>query len=93
MLICGNPPEDPILHYHTGGSTATPMLYSFPQRYELAYKKELDHFVDCVLDPSKPVLVKRSETLLSSRVADACERSFKEGKMVSLEPEPLPHKF
>lgn len=93
MLICENVPKDPILHYHTEGSTTTPILYSFPERYALAYQKELDHFLDCVLDPSKPLLVKRAETLLSNRVINACERSFKEGKMVPLEPEPLPHKF
>jgi len=56
----------------------------------LAYRRELDHFIDVVLDPSKPLSVTRDQTLLSSRVANACERSQREGKMVELEPAPPP---
>ena len=48
----------------------------------------MDHFVDLVLDPTKQCLVKKDEVILISRIANACDRSLKEGKMVELEPVP-----
>ena len=90
MLVCENSHEEPVFCYGTEGAISTPLFYSFPQRYELAYRHELDHFINVVLDPSKPLSVTRDQTLLSSRVANACERSQREGKMVELEPAPSP---
>ena len=55
----------------------------------MAYEQELDHFVSLVLDPTKQCAVTRDEVLLCTRVANACERSHKEGKMVELEPIPV----
>ena len=88
MLLCENPPKDSVLTFNSEGTTGANTFYSFPQRYELAYRYEMDHFACVLLDPSKELLVKRADTLLSSRVADACERSQKEGKMVTLAPSP-----
>ena len=50
----------------------------------------MDHFVGLVLDPSKPCAVSKEHVLLCTRIANACERSQKEGKIVGLEPVPLP---
>ena len=57
-------------------------------RFKVAYEREMDHFVDLVLDPTKQCLVKKDEVILVSRIANACDRSLKEGKMVELEPVP-----
>ena len=56
----------------------------------MAYEREMDHFVDLVLDPSKPCLVTRDDVVLCTRIANACEQSQKEGKMVELDPVPQP---
>lgn len=88
-LACENPQSSVFLS-GVNGRTTSYLHPSFPTRYEAAYKLELDHFVDSILDPSKPLLINRDDVLLSSRVANACERSYKEGKMVALEPAPPP---
>ena len=90
MLVCENPRVDAVHCYDTEGSASSPLFYSFPQRYELAYRHELDHFIDVVLDPSKSLSVTREQTLLASRVANACIKSQEEGRMVELEPAPPP---
>ena len=54
----------------------------------MAYEREMDHFVDMVLDRSVKCAVTRNDVVLCTRVANACERSYKEGKMVELEPVP-----
>ena len=60
-------------------------------RFKVAYEREMDHFVSLVLDPTKECAVTRDEVLLCTRVANACERSQREGKMVELEPLPVQH--
>ena len=60
----------------------TASVYSFPQRYKESYEIELEHFLSVVLDPTLQVSVTKEDVLLSNDVADACERSLKEGKMV-----------
>ena len=50
----------------------------------------MDHFVDMILDRSVKCAVSRDDVLLSTRIANACERSQKEGRMVELEPVPQP---
>ena len=88
MLVCENVREDTNLMYNNDGCTASPVQFSFPQRFKEAYQRELDHFVDLVLDPSKPCAVTKEEVLLCARVANACERSQKEGRIVGLDPMP-----
>ena len=88
MLLCKNAHDDPNFLYDSKGCTGSPVQDSFPQRFKEAYQKELDHFVDIVLDPSKPCAITRDDVLRCSRIADACERSQKEGRMVELEPPP-----
>lgn len=57
-------------------------------RFKIAYERELDHFVDLILDPSKPCAVSRDDVVLCTRIANACEKSQKECKMVELDPIP-----
>ena len=54
----------------------------------MAYEREMDHFLDMILDPSEKGLITRKDVVLLTRVANACQRSQKEGEMVELEPEP-----
>jgi myo-inositol 2-dehydrogenase/D-chiro-inositol 1-dehydrogenase len=89
MLLCVNVREDPVHHFTDSGSTASVVQYSFPQRFQVAYEREMDHFVGLVLDPTKQCAVTRDEVLLCTRIANACERSQKEGRMVELEPLPV----
>ena len=88
MLICENPRKDSVVCYNNQGTTASNTHYSFPQRYEVAYRRELDFFIDSVLDPTKKLLVTRDDIVLSLRIANACDRSMREGRMVGLEPLP-----
>jgi myo-inositol 2-dehydrogenase/D-chiro-inositol 1-dehydrogenase len=88
VLLCENVREDPCFHYTSSGSTASQVQHSFPQRFEVAYKREMDHFVDMILDPETQCAVTREDVVLCTRVANACERSQREGKMVGLEPIP-----
>ena len=37
MLVCENARDDSALHYSDSGCSASPILYSFPQRYESMY--------------------------------------------------------
>ena len=65
--------------FSADGGKTPPLQHSFPQRYEQAYLQEMEHFISVVRDPSIPLAVTKKEVILSSRVADACERSLKEG--------------
>ncbi len=84
MLRVENVSQDSVVLSNEGGVTQKPLLFSFPQRYEAAYREELDHFITVLRDPSVPLCVTREQTLLASRVADACEVSLKEGRAVDL---------
>lgn len=88
-LVCENP-QSPVFLSGVSGRTTSYLHPSFPTRYQAAYKLELNHFINSILDPGKPLLINREDVLLSSRVANACERSYKEGRMVPLEPAPAP---
>ena len=90
MLVCENVTEDPVTCYSQDGVTSAKVVYSFPQRYEKAYRRELDEFIDVIRDPSLSLKVQRKDTLLTTRVANACEKSAQEGRMVPLEPVPEP---
>jgi myo-inositol 2-dehydrogenase/D-chiro-inositol 1-dehydrogenase len=85
MIQVGNIVEDSVKSFDKEGGESSRYQHSFPQRYREAYVKEMEAFVAIVRDPTLPNPVTREAVLLSSRIAEACERSFKEGKMVSLE--------
>ena len=84
MLCMENIIEDSVSLSNKGGVTTKPLLYSFPQRYEQAYKLEMNHFIKILQDPSIPACVTREQTLLASQVAEACEVSVREGRAVEL---------
>ena len=84
MLRVENVHETPVQGATADSITSSVYQHSFPERYRQAYREELNHFIDVVLDPSVPLRVTKEQTLLASRIADACERSAKEGRMVEL---------
>lgn len=65
---------------HTGAHMP-PAFYSFDSRYVEAYRAEMLHFVDAVLD-AKPLLVTEEQCLLALRVVDAAAHSAKTGQRV-----------
>ena len=81
MLALNNIPDDSVVSSNSAGFTSSPLVYSFPSRYREAYYRELEHFLDVVLDPSQPLLVQEDDTIRCSRVASACEKSSKSKKM------------
>ena len=84
MLRVENVHKDPVQAANSDGVTSSTYLHSFPNRYKQAYREELNHFIDVILDPSIPLCVTKEQTLLSSRIAEACEISAKEGRMVEI---------
>ncbi len=84
MLRVENVSEDSVVLSDEDGVTQKPLLFSFPQRYEAAYRAELNHFISVLRDPSVQLCVTRKQTLLTSRVADACELSLREGRAIDL---------
>ena len=86
MLQVQNVSKEPISCYTEMGGATTPLQHSFPQRYEQAYLLELEQFLDIVQDPSRTCPVTKETVLLTSRIADACEVSMKEGRMVTFDP-------
>ncbi|XP_012271013.1 uncharacterized protein LOC105694692 [Orussus abietinus] len=65
------------------GLNTAPIWYSFPSRYRLAYRNEMNHFVDVVLGKCASHVLPK-EILAVSRIAAACEESARTGKMVDL---------
>lgn len=86
MLQVENIPKNSVKRFDQSGGSTPQLQYSFPQRYEEAYLREMDAFLSIVSDPILPCPVTKQDVLLSGRVADACERSLKEGRTVTLDP-------
>lgn len=69
--------------YGYRGPNTPPIYYSFASRFKLAYEYEMDHFLDIVLGKCEAI-VKPKETLAVSKIAAACEESYRTQKMVEL---------
>ncbi|KAI8440169.1 hypothetical protein MSG28_001560 [Choristoneura fumiferana] len=66
------------------GVKQTPIYYSFPSRYQLAYKLELEHFLD-VVQHGVPMEVTSWQTLAVSKIATAAEESARTSKAVDID--------
>ncbi|XP_063980711.1 inositol 2-dehydrogenase-like [Diachasmimorpha longicaudata] len=79
--------EQPIhcveTQYGHDGPRHAPIWYSFPSRFRLAYRREMDNFLDIVLGKHE-LNVKPKEVLAVSRIASACEESARTGKMIEI---------
>lgn len=65
------------------GMVGPPIWYSFASRFMIAYRRELDHFIDIVHGKAES-MVKSKEILAVSKIATACEESARTGKIVNL---------
>ena len=84
MLTSDNTTSLSSTLYSDGGITKKPYQVSFPQRYAKAYEQELCHFIN-VLRKKEVLLVTKDDVLRSWHVVDAIEKSFHNGKQVTLD--------
>lgn len=83
-LMSDNPLKS-ALHFGGGNGMMNDVLHhSFKQRYERAYEEEIVHFVDLITGKSKECLVKPQDTLRATFLAQACEDSWRLGKVIDL---------
>ena len=71
-----------------GGTTTSPILTSFPQRYADSYKLAMHSFISSVKS-SSAVAICRQSVIFSILVADAADRSLHTGKSVKIDYEKL----
>lgn len=90
--------EQPIhgvqTQYGVTGLTTAPLWHTRFSRFQLAYRLELEHFLDAVRGNVQPI-VQGKEILAVSKIAAACEESARTGNMVELKwaPGELPEKW
>jgi myo-inositol 2-dehydrogenase/D-chiro-inositol 1-dehydrogenase len=77
-----NTPHNDIYSNADGVQSAKP-LYFFLERYMLAYRNELDAFIDAV-ESGKPTSPSGYDGLMAQRLADAATESWKSGQPVKL---------
>lgn len=66
------------------GIKQTPIFYSFPSRYKVAYKRELEHFLD-VIQHGVQQEITSWQTLAVSKIATAAEKSARTGQSVEID--------
>jgi myo-inositol 2-dehydrogenase/D-chiro-inositol 1-dehydrogenase len=83
MVQAENRPRTTVVLSERDGSTRSPIDHSFPTRYLDAYRAEFACFLGCVRG-EREVPITHDDVRLSHRVADAAERSAREGQPVGL---------
>jgi len=83
MLQAENKQPTTMVLHNRQGISIDPNCYSFPQRYEHAYAKELDHFADIIMGKAIPKL-SHEDARKVAIIADAAEESARTGKPVSM---------
>ncbi|MGI9545149.1 MAG: Gfo/Idh/MocA family oxidoreductase [Cyclobacteriaceae bacterium] len=81
MAMVENEADHGVKVYNESGMSGATINYSFPQRYKLAYGKELEQFAINLYE-QKPHNVTREECLLAYLIADAAHESAVVGKAV-----------
>ena len=67
------------------GTHHAPVQYTFAQRYDGAYRAELDHIIE-ILDKGHEVCrIAAADSILVGFYADACEKSWKTGQKISVD--------
>lgn len=85
-LRVDNASETTVSRFDEGGGHGAFFPYSFAERYADAYRAELDHFAD-VLDGIATPSTGPHDSLRALRLADAAERSLRNGAPVRLKGE------
>ncbi|XP_021372135.1 uncharacterized protein LOC110462495 isoform X2 [Mizuhopecten yessoensis] len=83
MALAENPRESASVIDVQNGGKLNRLYDSFPQRFEAAFEKEIDHFVDC-LDGKDTPLIKKAECLLTMEIVEKGVESFKTGNVAYL---------
>lgn len=65
------------------GPQTTPIWYSFPSRFKLAYLTEFELFLDVVMGKRESP-IKANDFIAINKIATACEESARTGKIVTL---------
>ncbi|XP_033216590.1 inositol 2-dehydrogenase-like [Belonocnema kinseyi] len=65
------------------GPQKTPIWYSFPSRFKLAYVTEFELFLDVVMG-KKELPIKANDFIAINKIATACEESARTGKIITL---------
>ncbi len=83
MLRAGNVHNSTVEVAGKGGFTADPLLDFFLERYALAYRLELQHFIASIAKGKKPS-PSGEDGLKAQRLADAATKSWQTGKPVKV---------
>ncbi|MDH3684864.1 MAG: Gfo/Idh/MocA family oxidoreductase [Myxococcales bacterium] len=83
LLEAENRPQNTVVFSGAEGSTRAPIDYSFPTRYFDAYRAEFACFLRCVRGEAH-VPISHRDVRLNHRIADAAERSAREGRPIDL---------
>ncbi|CAH2091901.1 unnamed protein product [Euphydryas editha] len=78
------PSHSTELYIGQSGVTLNPIYYSFPSRYNVAYRREIEHFLDVVQYGVTPD-VTSWQTLAVSKIATAAEESARTGKTIDID--------
>jgi myo-inositol 2-dehydrogenase/D-chiro-inositol 1-dehydrogenase len=84
MLQAENRPRTTLVASTADGARAAPIDHSFPTRYQEAYRAEFECFLACVRG-ERAVPITQADVRLSHRLADAAERSAREGQPVRID--------
>ncbi|XP_072386553.1 myo-inositol 2-dehydrogenase-like [Diabrotica undecimpunctata] len=76
-------PMQNLEEYKPEMTKKSPIYYSFASRYQDAYKRELEHFMN-VLEGKDKLLITGQDLLNVFKIAIACETSWKTGQTVPL---------
>ena len=83
MLTADNIRESQLLTATQSGSEQQPLLDFFLERYEQAYKNELQDFLDSVKENRQP-LASPTDGLMALKLAEAAQESLNSGNVISL---------
>ena len=86
MMEVTNPQSDSLMRSSGKGRSLSPIEYSFPQRYRIAYREELLAFARCVGDRSDAP-VSHEQARMNYIVAEAMEESHRTGRPIKVENE------
>ncbi|XP_071510435.1 myo-inositol 2-dehydrogenase-like [Diadema antillarum] len=82
MLQTVNQVDSPVTLHNEKGENMDAIQPSFPERYSRSYVLEMEHFLDLVEGKTKEIEVTMEDTLCTSWIADLCESSMHEGKLM-----------
>lgn len=84
MIISDFQRPSSIVTYNKEGTHSDVLKFSFPERYAESYVAALNHFID-IIEGKEECEVSKYNTLIVSRIADACEESHRSGLPVTVD--------